>query len=210
MPRSEVVLEAGGAGGITSRLLGALAKRMQERRAKEEEQQRAIELLFKEAEAKQAFPSAEERINRLRLGLAGLALGREPTQAEATAAIPPSATQRLRRGEVAVPGPEGGVVMGRGEVSPGSPQGFDLLRSRLGEPLARTRIAGEAERAKKALELLNTLGIGQRLPTSTGLEGVVIRTGKLNGRDVLVLGNGDVVDVETNQVVDRVNPNELQ
>lgn len=162
MPRSEVVLSAGGAGGFTSRLLSGLAKRLQERRQSEEEQRRAIELLFETERAKQAFPSAEERLNRLRLGLAGLAFRQEPTATEIESSIPTSAQERLTRGEVAVPGPDGGVVMGRGEVAPGQPSSLDVLRRRLGEPRARVQLETERGRAQQALELLNRLGLGQR------------------------------------------------
>ena len=157
------VIPQGGIAGLLNAVTGRIRKR--------QEQEEALKLVFAkalmEAKAKQAFPSSEERLNRLIFDLSARVLPRTPTPQEAESSIPQAARRALEQlGTVAVPGPEGGVVMGQGEVAAGQPSSLDVLRGRLGQPRAQQVIEADQSQALNALRLLGGEGVG-RLSTPT-------------------------------------------
>src|SRR3990167_4437644 len=151
------ILDTGLGANILSTLTGSVSEQIQKRR----EAQEALNLVFKkalaEAQAKEQFPSGEERLNRLIFGLAQEAIPRSPTGEEAHAAVPSTA--------VAVPGPEGGVITGtEGEVAPGQPRPMgaqEALLKTIGFPRAQQGLEQRRTQATEGLQTLSRLGVGR-------------------------------------------------
>ncbi len=147
--------------------LQALVQSFVSRRGQDKEQKDKLEQIDASAQARAKaqhdFPDADESLQRL--------INREIAKVIPRAQPQPSPAQAIggQFPAQAVPGPQGGAVVGRGQVAQGQPSSQQVLQQRgipqslqvlVGQPQVQQQREQERSRALSTLALLSQLGVG--------------------------------------------------